>query len=468
MKILLGNQSYEARSKGATGRRLVNLYSEPNPEGSKYPFSIYNTAGLVDFCDLGTSKAIQGMQRMGSLLYAVSGNEVFKITSAGVKTSLGSITGTEERVDMSNNGTQMSILNQDGDMWVATSSSVTSVSDSDFPSASSVTFLDGFTLVSTMNSGQFQKSGSYDSTAYDALDFATAEESPDNLVRVFAFNGALWLFGETSFEVYYNSGNALFPFEQMAGAVNTTRGLAAKFAVAQEDNGLFFLGDDRIMYRIVGIKPERISDHALEAAITDYTTISDAYCFVYDMDGHKMLVLTFPSENKSWEFDIATNLWHERTTLVGNLSKRWRANCHEAFAGKQLVGDNANGKIYYLSPSVYTESGEMIERVAQGSVVWDDNRPIIYDQVFLDIEAGVGLANGQGEDPQVMMRYSDDGAKSWSSEKWRSFGKIGEYKVRPTWRRLSQARQRLFEFKITDPVPVKINGCYAKGRIGAE
>jgi hypothetical protein len=98
------------------------MYAEPNPEGSKYPFTLYNTPGFTEWANLGTSKTIQGMQKMGDLLYAVSGNQVFKVTSAGAVTSLGSITGTEERVDMANNGTQMVIVNMDGDAWVATSS----------------------------------------------------------------------------------------------------------------------------------------------------------------------------------------------------------------------------------------------------------------------------------------------------------------------------------------------------------
>jgi hypothetical protein len=465
---MLAYQSYVGRSAGATGQRLVNLYAEPNPEGSKYPFTLYNTPGTVEWADLGTNKAVQGMQKMGSLLYAVSGNEVFKVTSGGVPTSLGTITGTEDRVVMSNNGTQMSILNPDGDMWVATSSALTAVSDTDFPQASAVTFLDGYTIVSVAGTGQFNISSLYDSTVWDALDFATAEEAPDNLVAPRGFNGALWLFGVDSLEAYYNSGNADFPFEQIAGAVNTTRGCAARDTIVQNDNGLFFLGNDRIVYRIEGYSPKRISTHAVETAMSGYATISDAYSLIYEIDGHKFLTLTFPSENKSWSMDIATGWWHERTTLIGGLPKRWRANCHESFADKSLVGDGTNGKIYELSADVYTEAGSTVERIVQGTVQESEDKRITYDSVFLDIDPGVGLTSGQGSDPQVMMRYSDDGLNTWSNERWRSFGKIGEFLKRPIWRRLGTARRRIFEWKITDPVKVRINGAYAKGRMGAE
>ena len=467
MKILLGYQTTNTtRSKGTSGQHLVNLYAEMNPEGAEYPFNIYGTPGYIQWADMESTKAIQGMQVMGGLLYVVTGNTVYKVTTAGVKTSLGTLTGSEGRVDMCNNGTQMFIKTPDGEAWFATSAALTKVVDADYPSASSATFLDGFFIVSKTSSGQFNISASYDASAWDALDFATAEETPDNLVRVFAFNGALWLFGETSYEVYYNSGNADFPFDQIQGAVNTTRGCAAAFSVVQEDNSMFFLGNDRIVYRVEGYNPVRISTHAMETIFNDMTTISDAFGFVHELDGHKFYILTFPSESETWAYDISNGLWAKRTTLYGFQPRQWSANAHAVFAGKQLVGHNLNGKIYELSPVTYTEAGTAIERIVQGSVQWFEGQRVTYDNVRLDMDEGVGLITGQGSDPQVMMRYSDDGGNTWSNENWRGFGKIGEYRKRAVWRRLGSAGERIFEFKVTDPVPVRITGCYADGRIG--
>ena len=466
MKILLGSQSYQARSKAANGQRLVNLYAEPNPEGSKYPFSIYNTPGLVEWCDLGTSKAVQGMQVMGSLLYAFSGNEVFKITDEAAKTSLGSITGTEERVDLSNNGTQMTAVTSDGDGFVITSSAVAAISDGDFPSASSTSFIDGFTVVTVKDSGQFNLSTIYDSTVWDASYFSTAEETPDNLVRCFSFNSALWLFGKKSYEVYGNTGNSDFPFEQIGGAANTTRGLGAKFSVSAEDNGLFWLGEDRIVYRADGFMPQRISTFAIEKLIEEVEIISDAFGLIYNQSGHKFYVLSFPSGNLTVVFDLASGLWHERTTLTEGLPYTWRANCHAAFAEKQLIGDVSNGKIYYLDQDIYKDDGNMVERIAQGPTAWRDDKRVSHDAVFLDIEPGVGLTAGQGSDPQVLMRYSDDGAKTWSNYRSTSMGKIGEYQNRCVWRRNGRARGRIYQFRVTDPVKVSINGAYIESREG--
>jgi hypothetical protein len=67
-------------------------------------------------------------------------------------------------------------------------------------------------------------------------------------------------------------------------------------------------------------------------------------------------------------------------------------------------------------------------------------------------EQGVGLITGQGSDPQVMLQFSDDGGRTWSSERWRSLGRIGEYRTRTRWLRNGSARDRIYRYAMSDPV----------------
>lgn len=462
-KVLLADQSYQGRSESATGLVLENLYMEMNPEGSKYPFTLYNTPGLKEWIDLNTNEGVNGLQVMDGNLYAYSANDVFKIDSLKNSSNIGNTTGIAGRLDLCNNGTEILSINSEGDGFLTTSSSVTQIVDADFPVASAGTFIDGFFVVSKQDSGEFYKSKLYDGSDWDALEFATAEEAPDNLVRPYAFNNSLWLFGESSLEPYYNNGDAAFPFAQIQGAANTTRGCAAKFSVTQEDNGLFFLGNDRIAYRIQsGYTPSRISTHALESIWQDYDDVSDAFSFIYTQDGHKFWVLTFPSANATFVFDLATNRWHVRKSEFG----RWRPNCHAFFAGKHLVGDYANGKIYELDLNTYTDDGTLVKRVVQGAALWYNAQRINSKMLFLDVDTGVANITGQGSDPYVIMRHSEDGGKTWSNERWSSLGQIGDRLRRAVWRRNGQYRQRLYEFVITDDIPVRITGCYNGDRIG--
>ena len=66
-----------------------------------------------------------------------------------------------------------------------------------------------------------------------------------------------------------------------------------------------------------------------------------------------------------------------------------------------------------------------------------------------------------GYEPQVMLRFSDDGGHTWSNEHWTSMGKIGEYYRRVIWRRLgmtTKLRDRVYEVSGTDPVKIAIMG----------
>jgi hypothetical protein len=64
-------------------------------------------------------------------------------------------------------------------------------------------------------------------------------------------------------------------------------------------------------------------------------------------------------------------------------------------------------------------------------------------------------------DPEVMLRWSDDGGHTWSNEHWSSMGRVGEYQRRVFWRRLGMTlklRDRVYEISGTEPVKIAIMG----------
>ena len=78
--------------------------------------------------------------------------------------------------------------------------------------------------------------------------------------------------------------------------------------------------------------------------------------------------------------------------------------------------------------------------------------------IQVDFETGVGTQSGQGVNPQAMLQWSNDGARTWSNEHWASFGAIGKYKTRARWRRLGRARDRVYRLVVSDPCKVVILG----------
>jgi hypothetical protein len=76
------------------------------------------------------------------------------------------------------------------------------------------------------------------------------------------------------------------------------------------------------------------------------------------------------------------------------------------------------------------------------------------------MEAGTGLIDGQGEDPQLMMQVSKDGGHVFGNERWVSIGKQGRYRARAKFNRLGRSRDWVFKFRVTDPVKTVFVGAW--------
>ena len=81
---------------------------------------------------------------------------------------------------------------------------------------------------------------------------------------------------------------------------------------------------------------------------------------------------------------------------------------------------------------------------------------------MLELVAGMGQGDGSvllptlndNAWPRVRMRYSDDGGNSWSYERERSLGAIGQYGLAARWTQLGQART-VRTFELTSDAPVQ-------------
>jgi hypothetical protein len=369
---------------------------------------------------------------------------------------------------MSDNGTQV-VIACNGPMYVynTLTSAFAQVTDPDFPGALTVSFLDGYFVFIEPNSQRVWVTALNNPLSVDPLEFASAEADPDNLVSSIVDHGQVWLFGTNSVEVWYDSGATDFPLQRIDGAFNEI-GCAATFSVAKLDNSLFWLGSDRrgkgIVYRANGYSGTRVSTHAVEWQIQQYADISDAVAYTYQQDGHSFYVLSFPTANATWVYDVATQAWHERAGWNNGAFTRHRSNCQTYFNNVNAVGDYQNGNIYAFDMDKYSDH----DRIQKWLRSWralptgqNNLKRTTQHSLQLDCESGVGLVDGQGSDPQVMLRFSDDGGHTWSNEKWASMGKIGQYFKRVLWRRLGMTqkiRDRVYEVSGTDPVKIAIVG----------
>lgn len=465
--------SYTARSASFDAEQCINLYPETGSPTSKSVVMLLGTPGKRLWSTL-SGGGVRGLLRFSAAVgVAVVGPNVYLLDVNGVGNIVGTIDSAPNPVGIASNGTLVVIVTgPDGYVLNPSSGTLTQITDPAFSGADTVQFIDGYFVFNKTGTGQFQITGLY-TTTIDGLDFATAEGAPDLLLSLLVDHREIWLFGETSTEVFFNSGNVDFPFERINGAF-IEQGCAAKFSPAKMDNTVYWLtADERgkgTVQRAQGYSPQRVSTHALEYAIGQMSRIDDAVAYTYQQEGHSFYVLNFPTAQKTWVFDAATNLWHERAwrnPSTGALAQD-RAVCQMAFAGENVVGDWENGRLYVLDMDYFTDNGDPIARVRACPHISDqDYKEQFFSSLQVDMQTGVGLTTGQGSDPKAMLQWSTDGGYSWSNELWAPIGKLGERRSRVKWRRLGRSRDRVFKVTITDPVRIAIIGASVQVGTGA-
>ena len=466
MKTPILGSTYVARSVNAADARMVNLFPEIVPEGGKEPAFLNRAPGLNLLLTVG-SGPIRGLWAFGSFMYAVSGTALYKIDQYYNATFLGTVADNGP-VSMSDNGTQLFVAcNPQGYIYNATTNVFQQITDGDYPGAVTVGYLDGYFVFNEPNSQKIWITSLLDGLSIDPLDFASAEGSPDGVVGIIVDHRELWVFGTNSVEVWYDAGTADFPLQRIQGAFNEI-GCVAPYSIAKMDNGIFWLGKDArgqgIVYRSEGYTGKRVSTHAVEWQIQQYGDLSNAIAYTYQQEGHSFYVLIFPDADTTWVYDASTQVWHERAGFSNGRFTRHRSNCQVFFNNLTIVGDYQTGKLYSLDLDVYADNGQIQKWLRSWRALptgKNDMRRTAHHSMQLDCETGVGLNEGQGSNPQVMLRWSDDGGHTWSNEHWTSIGKIGQYGKRAFWRRLgmtTKLRDRVYEISGTDPVKIVIMG----------
>ena len=428
-------------------------------------------AALVCRPDLTTAvilpqAPIRGMWRVSATgqTFAVAGNGLYEISSAFAVTKRGTLKTDSGAVSMSDNGLQLIVV--DGVYgWILTLSTniFLPITDPAFYSSNKVIFIDTYFVLVRPNSDQIYQSDSYDGFTYGGLNFTTADANPDKTVSVLSYRNQLVVFGERSTAFYQDTANPAFAFERINGAL-LEHGCAAPLSPAKDGDNLVWLGEDEygngVVYKAVGYQASRVSNYGVELAIQSYGDISNATGFMFQMRGHTFYVLSFPSANTSWVMDVGLGVWFEwKSTKADGSQGPWRAWQHVWAFGQHLVGDFENGKIYTLGFSNRTDDGATIQRRRRLPPVSNNLKRLAHSKFQLDCRCGVGTDGNQlGQQPTVMLRYSDDGGFTWSSEKWAQLGRIGQTFSRAIWRQLGQSRNRVYEVTVTDPVDVAIMG----------
>lgn len=446
--------AYAGRSIG-NRQECINLFPIVDQTGAKSPTSLMTTPGLRFLTYLGKNAEVRGLHVMSGELYAVCGNTLFKLDRDNKSVELGTIGSSAGVVTMADNGEGGQLAICDGSrLYIYADDKITDVRP-----ASSMAYQNRYLIITEPGESiiRHSKDGG-NLLEWDDKDWIAADGAPDMAVAVLSDHNEVWIFGEESTEVFYKSnGEPLFA--PLAGGFIES-GCGAPLSPAKADNSVFWIDNHGMVIRAAGYAPAIISTESISARIRALGDWHRAIGYTHVMEGHTFYVLTFPGDDLTLVYDMATGVWYQWSS--GLKKGRHRSNCITSYKGKIIVGDFENGKLYTLDMDFFHDDQEQIRRVRTTQPVRSQSgNHLIYHSFELSCRVGEGLPYGQGDDPKIMLQWSDTDGRTWSNEKTKSLGKMGRWKTTVKWPRLGRAKNRIFRIALTDPIPFEILEAWA-------
>jgi hypothetical protein len=262
------------------GNSLGQAGTSPTISGTVSNFTISS--------DTTSYAEVRGISaEVNSVIYAAIGVDIIKIEADGTMTDKGNLSTSTGPVYFADNGSKLIIV--DGDKgWSIVSDTMAEITDAQFPAdPTSCAYQDTNFLVSAAGTDDFYISAADDPTAWSG-DYASKEGHRDDLSRIMSDSKNLWLFGEESFEVWYNSGDATFPFDRIAGTTKKV-GLGARASLAEDEGVFFWFTDNRRAVMTSGYDTIVISTPQIEYNWGNYATVSDAVGIARTQEGHTFI-----------------------------------------------------------------------------------------------------------------------------------------------------------------------------------
>ena len=386
--------------------RLFNCYSVVEGDRSY----VRRTAGLAQLVATGKT-GIRGLLDVNGVLYVVYTGSVVTVSGTTVTTLTGSIPGSDGVTIARNNKVTGGVSTPDivavresGGAYVLTSSTVSAYPDADLPSTvNSVTFLEGFFLFSVPDGRVF--ASELNSTAINALSFATAEARSDGLRRIIVRGNISYAMGGTTIEPWKNVGTSPFPLQRSPTVMQV--GLLTTIAVAGFEDSwnapTYFASADKRIMALSGYETAPVSTPDVERFLSA-STVSSVELSAFVWKGRSFIAVS--SNVGSWVLDVEARSWHERGSTGAS---RWRAK-FSTYSGDQWVfGDSLTGDLLTMSDTL-TENGAALGGFMQSGPLKD-----------FPARVAAKLSADFTEAPiTIYVSWSHDGGKTWSTELQRS------------------------------------------------
>lgn len=435
LPLPLGVKSGKGASGLVSSESLINLYPEANRGQALAPVNLLGIPGQTAFSTIGGTQ--RGQFRAGNTHFAVRGETLYTVDAAGTATSRGTIEGSE-RCDFAYDGNYLHVVADLKSYAVSIATfTVTEQTDPDHEQASSCCVVNNLLVEARAGTGEIAWPSLTDPTAWDGLDFANAETSPDSITAVRESAQELLIFGEETLEPWRFTGNPDQYFEASGSAASIKVGTRWRDTIQNADNAPFWLATNAegalYVARLNGYNAQRISTHAIENNLekAGASSLAGAFGLSGSEKGHAFYGITLP-DHCTWVYDAAVGEWHQRLAGSWPLTTPeipqgdWGIRDFCVNADRKNVLGKTDGDLYYLDATSYSQDGSGIVREVTTPPFFADGLSFTISEIELIVASGVGLATGTTA-PTVQMSLSFDGGKTWSDAFTEELGPLGDY-----------------------------------------
>jgi len=491
--IAFGPGFYERETVGVPPRELINLFPEAVPNMPDRQFILMRTPGLTTYKDLsGTITRGLGtsVDQFSNDMFVVYDNQFKRINLAGtVGSNITTTQGTSGQnvandslpVTMAFAPIQEMAFTSGGKVYIYDGTDLYDLYafDNDLGNLNyvNVVYLAGRFVFIPNDDDQFWWSETLDGANIDALNFATAERKGSNLRAGTEFRGDLWLFEKDNIEIWQPTGRADLPFQLRPGGI-IDKGIIGPWAHTRVGQSLFWMGEDRVVYRAEGASAVPISTPAISEHLQNINA-AVVSAFSYVEDGHQFVVFNVaePSaEVGAFVYDTTTGEWHERlssaeTTGGGGQglvpfavrpgyvpwNYVWWNNNH-------YVGNRYDAAIHRLDTDVYYEqSVDAASKFELNHVATIFAPTRQYAPCFnFTVDATRGVGNADDANPVMTLTWSDNLGRDYQTSQARtlSLGASGEYTTRATTAHLGRMTPpgRVFKIEFSDKTEFALFG----------
>ena len=478
------------RSKALNSQSTINFYPEVS-EGGREQFVLQSFPGLTDykgsktpFFGAGVDTDDKGMHRMKEVLYRVVGDFLYQVLEDGTTITVGNINfgintilgkcifaddGVNLFIQFQNSLGQYIVRTFDSSIPInPLINNTIEVTDPNIIGSESVCFLNNqfiytkgkFFTVSDVGNG----------AVASGLNTAGAESLPDDIVRGYSFRQLLFLFGERSTEIHFNSGVGSPPFERIEGKIFTV-GLGAKHSVANNDNFMYWVGDDRKIYRSNGGLNENVSNNSIVHDLESFDKFDDGIGFTFSFENQNFYAITFKDAGTTWCLNesLGKNGWFKLSSMINFAEDEKIHGIYTAFSAIECYNEilmplaisstvsNNTSRLMFLDINGFMNYDQNILRERTMSTISSDILGVKGERMQMSkfkliLEKGVGLISGQGVDPKIMIEASYDSGKTFGAGTWMKIGRMGENTVQAEWHSMKSFHDLTIRITTSDPV----------------